>query len=180
MSSISHLVRSTASAGWIGCWHRAGMQRSVRKVDHVRTAGSAHPQSWRPVPRHPSVRAGQYLRSLPDEELVPMVAAQWVGAGLLVGGDGHEASPFVHAAVHAAKTSLVRSHATSIRPVACAHGICRSLPGAACRGIVGPHRGHHPCSASMAPVNSAVQQLSVCAHPACRLTSGPESHRKPC
>lgn len=37
-----------------------------------------------------------------------MVAAQWVGAGLLVGGDGHETSPFVRAAVHAAKTSLVR------------------------------------------------------------------------
>ena len=57
------------------------------------------------------VGAGQYLRSLPDEELVPMVAAQWVNAGLLVGGDGHETSPFVRAAVHAAKTSLVRCHA---------------------------------------------------------------------
>ena len=53
--------------------------------------------------------AGQYLRALPDEEVVPMVAAQWVDAGLLVGGDGHEASPFVRAAVHAAKTSLVRA-----------------------------------------------------------------------
>ena len=54
--------------------------------------------------------AGQYLRALPDEEVVPMVAAQWVDAGLLVGGEGHEASPFVRAAVHAAKTSLVWMH----------------------------------------------------------------------
>ena len=49
-----------------------------------------------------------------------MVAAQWVGAGLLVGGDGHEASPFVRAAVHAAKTSLVRAQAADAAAAAAA------------------------------------------------------------
>jgi len=49
-----------------------------------------------------------------------MVAAQWVDAGLLVGGDGHEASPFVRAAVHAAKTSLVRASRLLVCPTASA------------------------------------------------------------
>ena len=44
-------------------------------------------------------RTRRWCRWSPPSGLTP---------GLLVGGDGHETSPFVRAAVHAAKTSLVR------------------------------------------------------------------------
>lgn len=50
--------------------------------------------------------AGQYLRARPDEELVPLVAKQWAETGLL---RSEEATPFVTAAVKAAKKSLVRT-----------------------------------------------------------------------
>jgi hypothetical protein len=47
---------------------------------------------------------GQYLRARPDEELVPQLASQWAAAGLVKSDD---ATPFVTAAVQAAKKSLV-------------------------------------------------------------------------
>lgn len=50
-------------------------------------------------------RAGQYLRNRPDEELIPQLAAHWAECGLLKSA---EQTPFVVAAVAAAKKSLVR------------------------------------------------------------------------
>jgi hypothetical protein len=47
---------------------------------------------------------GQYLRTKPDEELIPQLASQWAAAGLIKSDD---ATPFVTAAVQAAKKSLV-------------------------------------------------------------------------
>ncbi len=47
---------------------------------------------------------GQYLRTKPDEELIPQLAGQWAAAGLIKSDD---ATPFVTAAVQAAKKSLV-------------------------------------------------------------------------
>jgi hypothetical protein len=47
---------------------------------------------------------GQYLRAKPDEELIPQLAGQWAAAGLIKSDD---VTPFVTAAVQAAKKSLV-------------------------------------------------------------------------
>lgn len=60
---------------------------------------------------------GQYLRTKPDEELVPKLASRWAAAGLL---RSDEATPFVTAAVQAAKKSLASadSHAACVLPAA--------------------------------------------------------------
>lgn len=63
--------------------------------------------------------SGQYLRTKPDEELIPQLAGQWAAAGLIKSDD---VTPFLTAAVQAAKKSLVsdpRDASVQTRSVAC-------------------------------------------------------------
>ena len=109
-----------------------------------------------------------------------MVAAQWVGAGLLVGGDGHETSPFVRAAVHAAKTSLVRSHAViEYARRLCARHMPQHIWGHTADAFGCSRRRFHACCAPMLQVISAAQLLSVGPLPASLFTFGPKHHPKP-
>ena len=72
--------------------------------------------------------AGQYLRTKPDEELIPQLAGQWAAAGLIKSDD---ATPFVTAAVQAAKKSLVSSaHDANLEGDRMAHAArCRRAGG---------------------------------------------------